>query len=363
MIRPKTIDAVAAAVGQCAAVLPVGARSSLTGGATPSGDVVISTERLTALRIHGDRVTVGAEVALATLQDASPARHVAAAGADVSGRDSWRRDFDQRRGCRDVQMRSDAAVGSGAHAGAGEWRGAVVVTRRGDGVVGPPLCHRHGRGPRQVEVPALQMPAVPKRSAGYHCAEGMDLVDLFIGAEGTLGVVVEAELRLQPRPAGVCWLMTPLAARTPPCARRRSARAARASVAHRPIGGAGRRRDRAHRSPLAGRRARGRRRPASRHRVGERSASCRWHRSIVGQALRRDVGRSRRGARRHRRHADDGCRLLDRHGVLGRRRSCCPPTPRVPLLSSSCAKRARGRQSPRGVVERPTAGFPKPPPT
>ena len=122
MIRPKTIDAVAAAVGQCAAVLPVGARSSLTGGATPSGDVVISTERLTALRIHGDRVTVGAEVALATLQDASPARHVAAAGADVSGRDSWRRDFDQRRGCRDVQMRSDAAVGTDAHAGAGEWR-------------------------------------------------------------------------------------------------------------------------------------------------------------------------------------------------------------------------------------------------
>ncbi len=70
VIRPKTIDAVAAAVGQSAAVLPVGARSSLTGGATPSGDVVISTERLTALRIHGDRVTVGAGVALATLQDA-----------------------------------------------------------------------------------------------------------------------------------------------------------------------------------------------------------------------------------------------------------------------------------------------------
>jgi D-lactate dehydrogenase (cytochrome) len=40
------------------------------------------------------------------------------------------------------------------------------------------------------------MPDVPKRSAGYFAAPGMDLIDLFIGAEGTLGVITEATLEL-----------------------------------------------------------------------------------------------------------------------------------------------------------------------
>jgi len=38
----------------------------------------------------------------------------------------------------------------------------------------------------------------------------MDLVDLFIGAEGTLGVIVDAELTTAPRPAAVIWLVIPL---------------------------------------------------------------------------------------------------------------------------------------------------------
>ena len=46
------------------------------------------------------------------------------------------------------------------------------------------------------------MPDVPKRSAGYHAAPDMDLIDLFIGAEGTLGVITEITLRvLDPAPA------------------------------------------------------------------------------------------------------------------------------------------------------------------
>jgi D-lactate dehydrogenase (cytochrome) len=44
------------------------------------------------------------------------------------------------------------------------------------------------------------MPDVAKLSAGYFARPDMDLADLFIGSEGTLGVIVEAELRLVPLP-------------------------------------------------------------------------------------------------------------------------------------------------------------------
>ena len=43
------------------------------------------------------------------------------------------------------------------------------------------------------------MPDVAKLSAGYYACPAMDLIDLFIGSEGTLGVIVEATLRVIPR--------------------------------------------------------------------------------------------------------------------------------------------------------------------
>ena len=53
------------------------------------------------------------------------------------------------------------------------------------------------------ELPRLPAPCV-KNAAGYFIRESMDLMDLFIGAEGTLGVVAELELILRPAPP-VCW--------------------------------------------------------------------------------------------------------------------------------------------------------------
>ena len=50
------------------------------------------------------------------------------------------------------------------------------------------------------DVPEIGLPRTTKHSAGYRLAPGMDWVDLFIGSEGTLGVISEAELKLLPAP-------------------------------------------------------------------------------------------------------------------------------------------------------------------
>jgi D-lactate dehydrogenase (cytochrome) len=51
----------------------------------------------------------------------------------------------------------------------------------------------------RVELPALPRADV-KNACGYYVEENMDLLDLFIGSEGTLGIVTEIDLRLLPAP-------------------------------------------------------------------------------------------------------------------------------------------------------------------
>lgn len=57
-----------------------------------------------------------------------------------------------------------------------------------------------------VEVHDVLLPAT-KATLGYPLREDMDLIDLFIGSEGTLGVVVEVELRLAERPKSVIGVL------------------------------------------------------------------------------------------------------------------------------------------------------------
>ena len=49
------------------------------------------------------------------------------------------------------------------------------------------------------QLPSYNMPEV-KNASGYFVKDNMDLVDLFVGSEGTLGVISEIELRLIPAP-------------------------------------------------------------------------------------------------------------------------------------------------------------------
>ena len=80
--------------------------------------------------------------------------------------------------------------------------GSTVTLRRGRQKAGERNFSLLCDNGRKIEgsLPSYRLPPV-KNAAGYFAEDDMDLVDLFIGSEGTLGVVVEAELALLRAPA------------------------------------------------------------------------------------------------------------------------------------------------------------------
>jgi D-lactate dehydrogenase (cytochrome) len=51
----------------------------------------------------------------------------------------------------------------------------------------------------ELKLPSYQMPKT-KNASGYHIEDNMDAIDLFIGSDGTLGVITEIEVKLLPLP-------------------------------------------------------------------------------------------------------------------------------------------------------------------
>jgi D-lactate dehydrogenase (cytochrome) len=207
---PSNDDQVAALVASAAAVLPIGAQSSLTGGATPRGDVILSTRALTSIDIRDDRtVRAGAGVPLVDLQRALGAAQLffppvpTFEGAFVGG----------------VTSTNAAGAATFKYGATRRWvdgmtvvlaSGELLDITRGQTIAAPDgsfeIVDTAGRVHR-VPVPRYAMPAVAKLSAGYFAAPDMDLIDLFIGAEGTLGIVTSATLRVVPRPRRVAALV------------------------------------------------------------------------------------------------------------------------------------------------------------
>lgn len=176
------------------------------------GDVVLSTELLTTIAIDGDRIRAGAGVPLQHVQDALAA----------TGR--WLPPVPTYLGAFAGGAVATCAAGAATfkYGTVREWVDGITVVLAGGDVLElmRGQCHTSvdgvfeivtSSGTRTVRLPDIVMPKVPKHSAGYFVAPGMDLVDLFIGSEGTLGVIADAIFKTAPSPGGVCRVLVPVA--------------------------------------------------------------------------------------------------------------------------------------------------------
>jgi FAD/FMN-containing dehydrogenase len=161
-----------------------GAGTGLTGGRVPHAGWVLSLERLRRMEIHSGYAVCGAGILLRELQSAAgprqfyapdPTENGASVGGSIATNASGSRSFLYGATRRHVRaLRVVLADGS------------VLSLKGGD------------KAP--FEIPVVSAPATTKNTAGYYLRPDVDYMDLFIGSEGTLGVVTEAELLLMPMP-------------------------------------------------------------------------------------------------------------------------------------------------------------------
>jgi FAD/FMN-containing dehydrogenase len=174
VVHPASTDEVSAVVSWCGAhgvaVVSQGGNTSLSGGATPASSrptIVLSTRRMRrVVAVEPDRYTITVEAGCTIEQVQDAARAVDRAFAPDWG------------------SRGTATVGGGISTNAGGMNVLRFGTMR-EHILGVEVVLPDGRvwdGRR----------ALRKDSTGY------DLKQLFIGAEGTLGVITQAVLALQP---------------------------------------------------------------------------------------------------------------------------------------------------------------------
>ena len=187
-----------------------GAGTGIVGGRVPSGGIVLATDRLN--RIHeivreekGGRGVAEAGVVLADFQRAAsehgliyppdPTEWSCYLGGTVATNASGARTF-KYGPTRSFVRRLVIALATGdvLDLARGQVRASSV------GLVHIPLAD--GRSIK-AQLPSYSMPATRKHASGYYIEQGMDVLDLFIGSEGTLGVITEVEVTLLEKPQGL----------------------------------------------------------------------------------------------------------------------------------------------------------------
>ena len=180
-----------------------GGGTGTTGSRIPFGGAILSMERLNKIidisRNHSSAL-VETGVLVDALKDAAdkeglfytshPTEKTASVGGTISTNASGARSFKYGSTRKYVKRLSMVLA-----------NGRILDIRRGERFLTKDDCDVVLPGGLKVRVPVsiYGMPEV-KNSAGYFLKDGMDLIDLFIGQEGTLSVITGAELGLVKKP-------------------------------------------------------------------------------------------------------------------------------------------------------------------
>ncbi|HEV8415837.1 MAG TPA: FAD-binding oxidoreductase [Bryobacteraceae bacterium] len=192
VFSPRNEEEIAAILVRASAegvpVTVMGALTGLAGGAVPKSGWAISMAQFRKLDVYPGKARVGSGVLLRDVQAAAaasgqfyapdPTENTSSIGGNIGANASGSRSF--RYGATRQHVQALRVV---------HMDGSIAEYRRGDKV--------------DFDVPRIPLPRTRKHSAGYRLEPGMDFVDLFIGSEGTLGVVTEAELQLLPAPGEI----------------------------------------------------------------------------------------------------------------------------------------------------------------
>ena len=190
-------------LASCAAtgapVTVAGAGTGLSGGRVPFGGTVLSMARMNNILGIDEvrrRASVEPGVMLGDLQleveragllyPPDPTERTCSIGGTIATNASGARTF-KYGPTREYVEELDVVLSDGDRLHL--VRGAVRAS------AGRMTLHTLAGRAIDIETPPYSMPAI-KHAAGYFAAPDMDAIDLFIGSEGTLGVVTRATLRL-----------------------------------------------------------------------------------------------------------------------------------------------------------------------
>lgn len=180
-----------------------GARTGTVGGAIPFGGYLISLEKFNKIKEINDKfAVVGSGVILQDLQKAVEAKKLfyppdptewsCQIGGNVATNASGARSF-KYGATREFVERIEIVLPDGELLSLK--RGEVFADKKGN------LDLTTVSGKKiSLKIPSYKTPKVRKNVSGYFTAERMDAIDLFIGSEGTLGIITEIQLKLLPQP-------------------------------------------------------------------------------------------------------------------------------------------------------------------
>lgn len=185
------------------AVTVQGGRTGITGGCVPSGGLILNLSRMNAIGPReDDRITVQPGAVLSDVRLALEesgfffSSDLTETSATIGGMIA-----NNASGARSYQFGS---IRSWIHSLEVVLpNGEIVELERG---IQRATGFEFQIGSIAGTLPELKGAENIKSAAGYFVRPDMDLVDLFIGAEGTLGIVTQATLQLLPDQGAICGL-------------------------------------------------------------------------------------------------------------------------------------------------------------